>query len=67
LALSLGLANYAFVGLFGMLQASWLPTAMRVLHGTEIAADSFAYSSLLVLLLVRPRLALDGGAAHPVS
>jgi hypothetical protein len=54
LALSLGLAHYAFVGLFGMLQASWLPTAMRLAHGAEIAADSFAYASLLVLLLVRP-------------
>jgi hypothetical protein len=67
LALSLGLASYVFVGLFGMLQAYWLPTAMRLLHGTELAADSFAYSALLVLLLVRRRPPLDGGPGHPVS
>jgi hypothetical protein len=54
LALSLGVANYVLVGLFGMLQAFWLPLAMRLVHVTEIAADSFAYAALLVLLLVRP-------------
>jgi hypothetical protein len=63
LALSLGLANYTFVGLFGMLQAFWLPATMRVAHGAEIGADSFAYAALLVLLLVRPAQTTDLGAA----
>ncbi len=63
LALSLGLANYTFVGLFGMLQAFWLPTTMRLAHGAEIAADSFAWAGLLVLLLVRPVPATDPGCA----
>jgi hypothetical protein len=54
LALSLGLAHFTFVGLFGMLQGFWLPVAMRLAHGIEIAADSFAYTALLVLLLTRP-------------
>jgi hypothetical protein len=54
LALSLGLAHLTFVGLFGMLQGFWLPVVMRLAHGIEIAADSFAYTALLVLLLTRP-------------
>ncbi len=54
LALSLGLAHYTLVGLFGMLQAFWLPVAMRLAHGLEIGADSFAYAALLVWLLTRP-------------
>ena len=51
LALSLGLASYAFIGLFGMLQAYWLPATIRLAHGLEIAADSFAYAAVIVLLL----------------
>ncbi len=68
LALVLGLALYTCVGLFGMLQAYWLPGTIRVAHGVEIAADSFAYAALLVRLLVRPAPAtrLDGAPA-PVA
>jgi hypothetical protein len=64
LALSLGLANFTFVGLFGMLQAFWLPTAMRLVHGAEIAADSFVYAILLVWLLARP---VHGREPGPVA
>jgi hypothetical protein len=68
LAPSLGLAHYALVGLFGLLQAYWLPTPMRVAHGLEIAAESFAYAWLLVLLLVRRRaVAVPAVAAGPVA
>jgi hypothetical protein len=52
LVAALGLAHYVFVGLFGMLQALWLPTSLRVLHGTELLADSLVYAAVLVLLLV---------------
>ena len=55
LGLSLGLANFTLVGLFGMLQAFWLPIPMRLIHGAELVADSFVYAALLVLLLVRQR------------
>ena len=54
LAVALGLAHYVFVGLFGMLQASWLPTSLRLLHGAELLADSMVYAAALVLLLVAP-------------
>ena len=64
LALSLGLATFTFVGLFGMLQAFWLPTAMRLVHGAEIAADSFVYATLLVWLLARP---VPGREPGPVA
>lgn len=66
LALSLGLASFTFVGLFGLIQAVWLPTTMRLAHGAEVAADSFAYAALLVLLLVRPVSATDPSTAPPV-
>ena len=54
LAAALGLAHFVFVGLFGMLQASWLPGSMRLLHGAELLADSMTYAAALVLLLVVP-------------
>jgi hypothetical protein len=52
--LALGTAHFALVGLFGMLQAYWLPASMRLIHGTEILADSIAYAAVLVALLMRP-------------
>ena len=57
LAVALGLAHYVFVGLYGMLQAYWLPTPMRLVHGTELLADSMAYAAALVLLLIGPATA----------
>jgi hypothetical protein len=54
LGLALGLAHFALVGLFGLLQAYWLPGPMRLLHGGEILADSMTYAAVVVALLVRP-------------
>lgn len=55
LILSLGLAHWVLTGLYGVLMAFWWPTVMRVGHGLEIAADSFAYAAALVFLLVPRR------------
>jgi hypothetical protein len=44
------------VGLFGLLQGSFLPMTLRIAHSLEIGADSFAYAASLVLLLA-PRSA----------
>ncbi len=67
LGLSLGLANFTLVGLFGMLQAFWLPIPMRLIHGGELVADSFVYAALLVLLLVRRTAAPRPGDGPPPS
>jgi hypothetical protein len=53
LILALGLAFTATVGLYGLLQASWLPMVLRITHSLEITADSFAYAAVLTLLFVR--------------
>jgi hypothetical protein len=52
LAVALGIAFTATVGLVGLVQAHWWPISMRVVHGVEICADSFAYAWVLVALLV---------------
>lgn len=70
LVLSLGMAHWALVGLFGLLLASWLPMELRVSHSLEIGADSFAYAAALVLLLrpTVPKSRVTSGAqmAAPV-
>jgi hypothetical protein len=48
--LALGSAHAVVVGLYGIISATFLPMIMRVAHGLEITADSFAYAGLLVLL-----------------
>ncbi len=49
---ALGLAFYVLVGLFGLIQASWLAPTLLVLHNIEIFADSMVYALVLVLLLM---------------
>jgi hypothetical protein len=49
--LTLGLAHAVTVGIFGLVQATFMPGVLRVVHSLEITADSFAYAGLLVLLL----------------
>jgi hypothetical protein len=49
----LGVAYFALVGLAGLVGATFFPMLLRVTHSVEIGADSFAYASLLVLLLGR--------------
>ncbi len=60
--LAMGLAHAVAVGIFGLVQASFFPMTLRVVHSIEITADSFAYAGVLVLLFVRIT-----AAAKPVS
>lgn len=55
LALALGWAYTSLVGLAGLLSADFLPVSLRVAHAVEIAADSFAYAGVLVMLLLPAR------------
>ena len=62
LGLALGAAFVLLLGLFGMLQAYWLPTPMRLIHSAEIFGDAVAYAAVLVVLLVRPRGGVASGS-----
>ncbi len=48
-----GIAFFVFTGLFGMLQATWLPIPMRLIHTVELLADGMAYAGVLGFLFVR--------------
>jgi hypothetical protein len=48
--LALGLAHAVTVGIFGLVQATFMPGVLRIVHSLEITADSFVYAGLLVLL-----------------
>ncbi len=52
LMVAMGLAHAVTVGVFALVQASWLPSVLRVTHTVEITADSFVYAIVLVLLFV---------------
>lgn len=56
LIVALGLAHCYLVGLFGLIQATWMPPTVRISHSLEITADSFVYAAALVFLLVPRRL-----------
>jgi hypothetical protein len=40
------------VGAVGMIEAGWMTTTMRIVHGLEITADSIVHAWVLVTLLV---------------
>lgn len=67
LFLSLGFAHAVMVGIFGLAQAYWFPTALRVAHSIEITADSFAYAGVLVLLFARPKATRQLSIAQAAS
>jgi hypothetical protein len=67
LVLALGAAHFALVGLFGLVQAFWLPTPMRLIHGAEILADSLAYGAALVFLLRPPDVAQGSSPVASVA
>jgi hypothetical protein len=46
-----GIALFVFTGLFGMVQASWLPVQIRLIHTVELFADAMAYAGALAVLL----------------
>jgi MFS family permease len=54
LVLALGAALFVFVGLFGMIQAHWLPAHIRAVHTVEFLADSMVYALALAGLLFVP-------------
>ncbi len=53
LIFALGLAHAMTVGIFPLVQSTFFPMEMRIAHGLEITADSFAYAALLGLLFAR--------------
>jgi hypothetical protein len=61
LTATLAAAMFVMVGLFGLLQTTWWPVGMRVVHSLEIFADSLVYAWVAVALLA-PR---TGEAAPP--
>jgi hypothetical protein len=64
LAVALGIAFTATVGLVGLVQANWWPISMRIVHSAEICADSLVYAWVLVALLV-PRVTRESRAPSP--
>jgi hypothetical protein len=56
LTFSLGAALAIMVGLVAMIESTWLPTTLRLVHGVEIALDSLVHAWVLIALLVaKPR------------
>ncbi len=50
--LSVGLAYAVAVGVFQLVQGTFLPVFLRLIHSAEIAADSFAYAAILGFLFI---------------
>jgi hypothetical protein len=45
-----GIALFVFIGLFSMVQASWFPMQMRLIHTLELFADAMTYACVLAVL-----------------
>jgi hypothetical protein len=57
LVVALAVGFSVTVGVAGLIEATFLPTTMRIVHGLEITADSIVHAWVLVALLVpKPRV-----------
>lgn len=54
-AWTLGLGLFVVAGLYGLLQAYWMPWTLRSIHAVELFLDSMVYGWLLAVLLL-PRV-----------
>lgn len=52
LVLSLAAAFTAMVGVAGLIESSWMPTTLRLVHSLEIGGDSLVHAWVLVALFV---------------
>jgi hypothetical protein len=52
LVLSLAATLAAMVGVAGMIESTWMPTQLSIVHSVEIIADSLVHAWVLVALLV---------------
>lgn len=57
LVLSLAAALAAMVGVAGLIESTWMPTQLRIVHSIEIIADSLIHAWVLVALLVPRKMA----------
>ena len=74
LVLSLAAALAAMVGVAGLIESTWMPTQLRIVHSVEIIADSLVHAWVLVILLVPkpkveeaeriPKLGVETGASN---
>ncbi len=53
LFITLGAALFMLVGGLYLLQSTWFPATMRIVHSLEILADSFIYSGVLSILFMK--------------
>lgn len=53
LALTLGCVLFVLVGGLYMLQATWLPSILRLTHSLEILVDSASYAAILACLFLK--------------
>lgn len=67
LILSLGLAHWVVVGLFGLVQTLLFPPVLRIAHSLEIGGDSFLYAALLTCLLFPRPSEQTVSSAAPVA
>ena len=51
-AWTFGLNLFVVSGLYGLIQAYWMPWTMRSIHTVELLLDSLAYGWLLAVLLL---------------
>jgi hypothetical protein len=47
-----GLSLFVVSGLYGLMQAFWMPWTLRGIHSVELLLDSLAYGWLLAVLLL---------------
>jgi hypothetical protein len=60
-----GLSLFVVAGLYGLMQAFWMPWTMRGVHAVELLLDSLAYGWLLAALLLAPQAVRHHAVSRP--
>jgi hypothetical protein len=57
--IAMGLAQTFAVGIFPLLQATFMPVTLRAVHSVEIAANAFFFAAVVGALFIRPQTSAD--------
>jgi hypothetical protein len=56
---AMGLAQTFAIGVFPLLQATFMPATLRIVHSLEIAANAFLFAAVVGALFIRPQPSAD--------
>jgi hypothetical protein len=65
--IAMGSAQAVAIGIFPLLQATFMPCGLRVVHGLEITANALLFAAIVACLFIAPEATVKGRPSEKVT